>query len=101
MSDYNQNVANNPTKFHLWHNGDPSVGIWGESAEVELYCYDKEFETMAREVLVKAFTDLWDFRAHIATDAELHAEAEAEAEYEARLAAEGSCYDDDYCPVAR
>jgi len=91
MSDYNQNVANNPTKFHVWHDGDPSVGIWGDSATVELHVYDAEHESTIRSVLTQAFTELWDFRAHIVTEAELQAEAEAEAaneraeaEYEAR-----------------
>ena len=71
------------TKFHIWHDGDSSVGIWGESATVEVYCYDAEFESMAREVLVKAFTDLWDFKARIVSELELAAEARDEAEADA------------------
>lgn len=76
-----------PTKFHVYHDGDPSVGIWGDSATVELHVYDAEHEQAIREVLTRAFTDLWDFRARVLTDADVQAEREADLraeEYEAR-----------------
>lgn len=65
--------------FEVWHEGDRSVGIDGESAEVSFpYAQrdDADFIRAAREILRDAFTKLWDFPAHVATREELAATEE-------------------------
>lgn len=56
-------------KFHVWHDGDPSAGIAGESAVVNIYLGDKTIAEM-KESLKRAFETLWDFRVHVMTDIE-------------------------------
>ncbi len=57
-------------KLLLWHDGDHSVGISGENAEVVMYYVDEEMLKATIEVLVDAFTKIWDFRAHCIIDGE-------------------------------
>lgn len=69
-------------KFHIWSDGDRSVGINGDQTELELNIdgldeQDRiEFISHAKEVLGKAFSELWDDKAHVATEDELCAQAE-------------------------
>jgi hypothetical protein len=55
-------------KLVAWHDGDRTVGIYGDSATIELEVYDEDFLRAAKEVLTEAFTTLWDFRAHVETE---------------------------------
>lgn len=63
------------TVFNVWHDGDSSVGIYGESAEVAIRPDDPGVEMGIDDIkgaLRKAFTDIWGgWRTHVATSAEL------------------------------
>jgi hypothetical protein len=48
----------------LWHDGDPSVGISGDQAEVHVWVgEDPEHQAFVRETLCAAFSTMWDSRA--------------------------------------
>lgn len=71
-------------KFHVWHNGDRSVGINGERATVEIdveqYTSDEDRNEYIREIkvtLIEAFTGLWDFKAYVMTEDEIQEENKA------------------------
>lgn len=67
------------TRLHVWNEGDPSVGIQGSSAIVELNSADDS--DLTRHALARAFEDIWDFDIHVASEDELRAEEErAQAE---------------------
>lgn len=60
------------TKFYVSHNGDRSVGIWGETATVE---FDRQIEEedeleAIREILEAAFQEIFDFKAYAQTEEE-------------------------------
>lgn len=66
-------------KFHVWHAGDRSVGIDGESAEIT-FPIDNASKAVIEDYrarLTELFQDFWDMR-HVAvmTDAEINAEGE-------------------------
>ncbi len=65
------------TVFNVWHDGDSSVGIYGESAEVAMYAEDSGVAVSIdgiKGALRKAFSDIWGARrTHVATSAELGA----------------------------
>lgn len=46
-------------KFIVWSNGDPSVGIPGQQAEVSMDV-DDEHISFVKGRLVECFRDLWD-----------------------------------------
>lgn len=56
--------------FHIWHNGDTSVGVWGESASVTMHVdkNDKDMMAAVNEALSEAFTKIWDFKAFVMVD---------------------------------
>lgn len=60
------------TKFTLWCNGDPSVGIPGDQAEVLVWVdpNDPEHLPFVKETLVEAFRQLWDEDVYVITEAE-------------------------------
>ena len=63
--------------YIVWHDGDRSVGIGGDQAKVEMSTpLDAEEDAANREALKECFTQLWDFRAHVATEAELASETD-------------------------
>lgn len=64
--------------FHIWTNGDSSVGLAGEGAtlDTDVDCYDGEDRTeyiaAIKDALGEAFSSIWsDGRVHVATDQEL------------------------------
>lgn len=65
-----------PVMFHLWHNGDPGTGIPGGQATVEMM--DDQEGGDLKAALAEHFTALWDFPAHVITEAEMEAEAARE-----------------------
>ncbi|MEM8515089.1 hypothetical protein RCH14_004449 [Massilia sp. MP_M2] len=68
-------------KFIISHNGDSSVGVAGEKAEVLLDAsgFNAEdranFVENARDSLATAFASIWEFKPSVRTEAELQAEA--------------------------
>lgn len=71
-------------KLHFWHDGDRSVGITGDSVTVQFDGddYDAEYIAAAKELLLPAFQELFDFRTHVATEDELRdTEARMEAQH--------------------
>lgn len=50
-------------KMHVWHNGDPSVGIAGESADITFNNFDHDTESEilihAKKVIEDAFEKIW------------------------------------------
>lgn len=77
MSSYNKEV-----KYHVWTNGDRTVGDYGSSAMVTVFVCDKDHDSLIRESLKEAFQAIWDNRyVSIVTDEEIDAsEAAEEAE---------------------
>lgn len=72
-------------KFHVCSEGDPSVGINGQSAEVTFH---REMLSPHEVELIKgslksAFQDIWDDDVKVYTQHELAQEAEEEAELSA------------------
>lgn len=51
-------------KISIWTNGDPSVGINGQSAEVEIiggeWIDEQEYREEVREILGNAFHEIFD-----------------------------------------
>lgn len=70
-------------KFHVWHDGDGSVGIPGEQAtvEIDVESYAEEvrgdYIEQARDMLQRGFSGLWDTHAKVMTADEVRREAEA------------------------
>jgi hypothetical protein len=69
--------------FHVWSHGDPSVGIPGNSAEVDISSEEdfdpedrKEYIDTIKKCLRDAFSEIWGEPVHIASDEELEAENE-------------------------
>jgi hypothetical protein len=62
-----------PTTFYITSNGDPSVGIPGQSAEVRCDVPHDMLE-FVRKQLKTAFEAIWDERATVLTEAECNAE---------------------------
>lgn len=72
--------ANDMVTFHVWHDGDRSVGIDGDKATVTVDAggfharEDRaEFLANARAELARAFSSIWDTSAKVATEQELGA----------------------------
>lgn len=70
-------------KLLIWTDGDTSVGLSGERAELNLPIdgfFDEtdslEFVRDAKEIFARAFSELWGDRARVATADELAAQAE-------------------------
>lgn len=67
-------------KFHVWHEGDGSVGLPGEQAtvEVDVESYAEEvrgdYIEQVRDMLRAGFSGLWDTRALVMTDEEVKRE---------------------------
>lgn len=67
-------------KFHVWHEGDGSVGLPGEQAtvEVDVESYADEvrgdYLEQVRDMLRAGFSGLWDTRAQVMTEAEVKQE---------------------------
>jgi hypothetical protein len=63
--------------FHVWSHGDPSVGIPGNNAEVDISVEDfdpegrKEYIDTIKQCLSAAFSEIWDEPVHIASDEEV------------------------------
>lgn len=54
------------TVLIIWHNGDRSVGIWGQTARLELDGhYDKDDLQDIQEMIKETFTDIWDFQTYV------------------------------------
>ncbi len=57
------------TTIDIWHDGDRSVGISGDRAEILMYMpvkgEDEDYIAAVKECLGQAFTNLWDFKVHI------------------------------------
>ena len=63
--------------YIVWNDGDRSVGIPGAQATVTVATpLDAEEDAANREALKACFTQLWDFRAHVATEAALASETD-------------------------
>jgi hypothetical protein len=60
--------------WKIWTEGDPSVGIPGDEADVlmNVFINDKEFMEMMRASLKKFFEDVWDFKVHVMTEDEFN-----------------------------
>jgi len=58
----NARTSEGEVLFHVWHNGDPSVGIGGDAAQVTMGIADAEQLQYAREMLQAAFGAFWDAR---------------------------------------
>ncbi len=52
------------TTYHVWHEGDPSVGISGDQAEftIEVEPADSEADRHIREAIKAAFAQIWDVK---------------------------------------
>lgn len=67
-------------KFHVWHEGDGSVGLPGEQAtvvvDVESYADEVrgDYIEQVRDMLRAGFSGLWDTRAQVMTDKEVKRE---------------------------
>ncbi|MBU2729323.1 hypothetical protein [Acidithiobacillus caldus] len=64
--------------FHVWSHGDPSVGIPGNNAEVDISSVEdfdpedrKEYIDTIKKCLSAAFSEIWDEPVHIASDEEV------------------------------
>ena len=60
-------------KATIWSNGDPSVGINGNQAEVDMPYLgevDDEYRQGIRESLIMAFSDIFDDKAFVTFDDE-------------------------------
>lgn len=77
--------------FHIWHDGDPSVGIAGDSTQLELKNLpepvdDPLYLLFIKETLQQAFRAIWDTRrVYIMTQAEMDSQRQGEeldAEYD-------------------
>ena len=72
-------------KLHIWTCGDPSVGINGDQADLDLDVEGiderdrAEFISHAKEVLGKAFSELWGEPAQVMTGDEINAEPACDA----------------------
>jgi|GEM_PF-6568595 len=72
-------------KFHIWTKGDPSVGINGDQTDLDLDVEGMderdraEFVGHAKEVLGKAFSELWGESAQVMTGDEINAEVARDA----------------------
>ena len=66
-------------KLHFWTDGDPSVGINGDQTELELDVTglderdQAEYISHAKEVLGKAFSEIWGMPAKVMTAEEIDA----------------------------
>lgn len=61
-------------EIHIWTNGDPSVGLPGENATVEIEIpadFTAEDRNLVRTELQKAFSAIWDEKPHVAFQDEL------------------------------
>ncbi|OFC48747.1 hypothetical protein BAE30_13345 [Acidithiobacillus caldus] len=61
--------------FHVWSDGDPSVGIPGNNAEVNIASVEdldpvdrKEYIDTIKKCPSTAFSQIWDESVHIASD---------------------------------
>lgn len=57
------------TKFHIWDNGDMSVGIPAGESTVETFVQEGELENV-RSLLKETFTTLHDFPVTVMTEEE-------------------------------
>lgn len=66
----------NVNTFHVRHSGDPSVGISGENAIVQLDCsgQTQEYIEFVKDCLIDTFTCIWDFKAHVLSNLEVENE---------------------------
>jgi hypothetical protein len=62
----------NVNTFHVSHRGDPSVGISGENAIVQLDCkgQTQEYIDFVKDCFTETFTSICDFKAHVITNLE-------------------------------
>lgn len=61
--------------YVVWHDGDRSVGIPGDSANVQMLDpTDAEEDKARRELFKECFEKLWDFRVHVMTLDEINEE---------------------------
>lgn len=79
-------------KLLVWTDGDMSVGLSGEQAELNLPVdgfFDDtdrlEFIHNAKEIFARAFSELWECGAHIATEDEIAMQIKSD------------CFDCDVC----
>lgn len=72
----NDTFKDERTRLFIWSDGDGSVGIPGQSAEVLVgVANDPDDLLLVKELLVEAFRAIWDERrVHIRTEAELKEE---------------------------
>ncbi len=70
--------------FHIWNDGDSSVGISGSNAALNVNVDNLDGEdrdemiATIKEKMIESFQFIWNdgFKIHVATDAELAAEEE-------------------------
>lgn len=68
-------------RFHVWHDGDGSVGLPGEQAtvEIDVESYAEEvrgdYIEQVRDMLRAGFSKLWDARTQVMTDDEVKRES--------------------------
>jgi len=73
------------TTFHVWCNGDPSVGIDGDQAIVNVYVPPNDYDYLrcVKECLKDCFQKIWDDTStHVLTEDECKAEDEAEEKFD-------------------
>lgn len=66
-------------KIHVWCVGDPSVGISGANATVEIEGWDMtEFREEVKKSLTTCFGEIWDEKPHVVFEDELNSHEEEE-----------------------
>ena len=64
--------------YHVWTDGDPSVGISGSSAQVTMFPpEDEEKDKFIRFQLKVCFENIWDFRVQVMTEEEMKEDEDA------------------------
>lgn len=70
-------MTDDTTTFYVMCEGDPSVGIQGQSAEVKVWVAQDD-QGFTKQLVTEMFEKLWDEPVRVITDVELE-EAERDA----------------------
>ena len=63
-------MIDDTTTYYVMCEGDPSVGINGQSAEIKVWSADED-QDYTKQLITEMFGKLWDEPVRIITDAEL------------------------------
>lgn len=81
-------MKDNRTTFYAYCNGDPSVGIPGDQADIKLWIppNDPEFLRFAKKQIEDCFRNIWDDTStRVLTEEECKAEDESDFDFETEV----------------